>query len=144
MAIVTQNELLIISKYFNNMNNYFNVIKTCKEYNEILNLLNFNPIPLTNKNYKYFNNIQTLHLYNKNDFEILNVPKIIWYKNDYNTYKNDYNTYKNIKIIQKDINKYGIDILNSNSNENLIHDIVYLQLKLYIIILTKYNIVKCD
>ena len=30
-------ELLIISKYFNSINDYINLIKTNKEYNDILN-----------------------------------------------------------------------------------------------------------
>ena len=117
MNILTQNEILIVSKYFNKINDYINIIKTCKEYNNILNLLYYNPIPFNERIYKYFKNIQTLHLYSLHDFEDINIPKIIWYNVNYETYKNnETNIYKNIEICQNDINKYGVDILNEKIN----------------------------
>jgi len=42
---LSQNELLIIGKYFNTIKDFINLAKTCKTYS-LFELYRFNPIPL--------------------------------------------------------------------------------------------------
>ena len=60
-------DLTIIGKYFNNFNDFVNLIKTNKEYSNILSNYHFNPISLTHNLFKYFSNIQTFHYYTSED-----------------------------------------------------------------------------
>ena len=115
--MLNQNEMLIVSKYFDKINDYINIIKTCKEYNEILNLLNYNPIPLNSKNYKFFTNLQTYHIYNKKhfkDFEKYDkISKINWCIVNYNIYLMFKNKEDILKMEFKNI------ILTKNNLNNL-------------------------
>ena len=61
--------------------------KACKEYNNILNSLHFNPIPLNSTNYKFFPNLETNKSYFKNFDNFNEINKIIWYNLSYNKYK---------------------------------------------------------
>ena len=56
--------LLIIGKYFNNRNDYINVIKLCKKYNELIECYYYNPI----SDYELFENMQTQRIYKFDDF----------------------------------------------------------------------------
>ena len=57
-----QNELMIIGKYFNDIDDFINLARTCKN-NNILNLYHFNPIPIGSITIKLFPNIETYHKY---------------------------------------------------------------------------------
>ena len=111
--MLTQNEILIVSKYFENINDYINVTKCCKEYKDILNLLHFNSIPLNKNIYKFFPNIQTYHIYNKKHFKNFdnynNISKIIWYPVYFDMYirlKKLNVSCKYIKLNKNNINIY--------------------------------------
>ena len=60
-------EAMIISKYFNNAQDFINLSKTNKEYKDIPNNYYYNPIPLTQKCLKLFSNIETIHIYENED-----------------------------------------------------------------------------
>ena len=69
----------------------------------------YNPISLNSKTIKLFPNIQTLHLYEKNDY-FLKCQRIsryvVWYKIDFTQFKNNKNDkiqYKNVKLRSEDI-----------------------------------------
>lgn len=58
--------LFIVSKYFNNINDYANLEKTCKTYGFITDEYKYNPIPISENNeklFKIFKNIETYHFY---------------------------------------------------------------------------------
>ena len=60
--------IMIISKYFNTINDYINIEKCCKEYRGLIEQLKYNPIPLKNiKERELFKNIETCHYYNEKD-----------------------------------------------------------------------------
>jgi len=48
---LSQNELLIVGKYFNDIYDYINLSKTCKNYEDILKLYKTNFIPIYLKIY---------------------------------------------------------------------------------------------
>ena len=37
--------IMIISKYFNSIHDYINIVKCCKEYSNTINQYKYNPIP---------------------------------------------------------------------------------------------------
>lgn len=62
---LTNFEILTVGRYFNSLNDYVNIEKSCKEYRGITNQFLYNPIPLrTNKERNAFKNIQTYKLTN--------------------------------------------------------------------------------
>lgn len=75
------NCLFIASRYFNDIDDYINATKVCKEYRGIMDEYRYNPIPFNNKNERnLFSNIEVYHFYNMNtEVEneiILNDPNI--------------------------------------------------------------------
>ena len=86
MNNLTYKEIFIISKYFENDEDYINLVKTKKDYN-ILDLYRYNPIELTDKNIKLFKNIEYYHIYKKeslNYLENINIKNIIvWARINY-------------------------------------------------------------
>ena len=38
--------MIIVSNYFNDINDYINISKTCKNYSDIIDSFKFNPIPI--------------------------------------------------------------------------------------------------
>ena len=59
MTQLDKHSLLIIMKYFNTIDDYFNIEKCCKEYNGLIEQFHFNPIPLNNEKERdiFFNNV---------------------------------------------------------------------------------------
>lgn len=72
--------MMIVAKYFQSNNDYINVMKVNKKYNDIADTFKFNPIP----DISIFPNIQTRYLYSKNeeyDFDNPNIYKyVLWYE----------------------------------------------------------------
>ncbi|GAB1224293.1 hypothetical protein ENUP19_0187G0005 [Entamoeba nuttalli] len=102
------NEIMIVSKYFEDINDFINLEIGIKRFRGNLERFHFNPIPLNQYSRKLFPNIETFHIYNKED-EIFNDGRIfkyvIWYKVNYSTYleeKKEMNEYK-ISNLQKKI-----------------------------------------
>ena len=59
--------MIITSKYFNNINDYIKLEKTCKEYNGIMEQFKYNPISFKNeKERELFKNIETYYFYDYN------------------------------------------------------------------------------
>ncbi|GAB1221254.1 hypothetical protein ENUP19_0075G0002 [Entamoeba nuttalli] len=107
------NEIMIVSKYFEDINDFINLEMGIKRFQGNMERFHFNPIPLNQYSRKLFPNIETFHIYNKED-EVFKDGKIfkyvIWYKVSYSTYleeKEEMNEYKNIEYTQKDRKKYG-------------------------------------
>ena len=71
--------LLTISKYFKSINDYINVSKTCKEYQNIIPSFHYNPIPMKKEYFKIFENIERLIVYydsESNQLELADNDKI--------------------------------------------------------------------
>ena len=84
---ITIDFIMIVGKYFKSSNDFINVMKVCKKYEELVLMYKFNPI----SDISLFENIQTQHFYNKEDvknkkdglFQYIN-----WYLIDYEEYEN--------------------------------------------------------
>ncbi|GAB1218866.1 hypothetical protein ENUP19_0005G0006 [Entamoeba nuttalli] len=107
------NEIMIISKYFDDINDFINLEIGIKRFRGNMERFHFNPIPLNQYSRRLFPNIETFHIYNKED-EVFKDGRIfkyvIWYKVSYSTYlkkKEEMNECKNIEYTEKDINTYG-------------------------------------
>lgn len=55
--------IMIVGKYLKSENDYINIIRVCKKYNELLLMYKYNPI----SNCDLFPNIETQHFYNYSD-----------------------------------------------------------------------------
>ncbi|BFU22340.1 leucine rich repeat protein bspa family [Entamoeba histolytica] len=119
------NEIMIVSKYFKDINDFINLEMGVKRFRGNMERFHFNPIPLNQYSRKLFPNIETFHIYNKED-EIFKEGKIfkyvIWYKVSYSRYlkeKEEMNEYKNIAYTEEDRNTYGNTIpIEVNSLED--------------------------
>ncbi|EDR26487.1 hypothetical protein, conserved [Entamoeba dispar SAW760] len=107
------NEIMIVSMYFNDINDFINLELGVKRFRGNMERFHFNPIPLNEYSRKLFTNIETFHIYNKYD-EIFDDGKIfkeiIWYLIDYSTYlkeKEQGNECKIIEYTQYDREKFG-------------------------------------
>ena len=104
---------MITSQYFNDINDFINLEIGIKRFQGNMERFHFNPIPLNEYSRKLFPNIETFHIYNKND-EIFNDGKIfkyvIWSSVEYPTYlkeKEAGNICKNIEYTKEDRKSYG-------------------------------------
>ena len=83
---LTSNELHIVSKYFEKLEDYFHLEFASKKCKGNCERFRYNPISLSSSTIQFFPNIKTLHLYSLKD-EILqdkNIKKIIvWYRMGY-------------------------------------------------------------
>ena len=111
MNSMNQYCLLIISKYFNTIQDYVNLVKTCKEFKDIIKQYRFNPIELDENELKIFENIEEYHFYSKTN-SLISIPNIKKYIHwidkitylDYLTIQENHE-YKNV-ILTKDDVKY--------------------------------------
>ena len=58
--------MVIVGRYFETNNDFINLVKTSKRYKSLLEIYRFNPI----RDRSLFPNVQTLHIYEKGDFDI--------------------------------------------------------------------------
>ncbi|ELP83905.1 hypothetical protein EIN_440890 [Entamoeba invadens IP1] len=58
---------MVVSKYFKDIEDFIRLEFVCKKYNGNMKKFHFNPIPLTCKTINYFPNIETFHLWDKNE-----------------------------------------------------------------------------
>ncbi|BFU21957.1 leucine rich repeat protein, BspA family [Entamoeba histolytica] len=107
------NEIMIVSKYFEDINDFINLEIGIKRFQGNMERFHFNPIPLNQYSRKLFPNIETFHIYNKED-EVFKdgriIKYVIWYKVEYSRYleeKEEGNICKNIEYTKEDIKKYG-------------------------------------
>ncbi|EDR21759.1 hypothetical protein EDI_255420 [Entamoeba dispar SAW760] len=97
------NEIMIVSKYFNDINDFINLEIGIKRFRGNMERFHFNPIPLDEYSRKLFPNIETFHIYNYNDkiFKDGKIfKKVVWYLVDYSKYlkeKEEWDIYKNIE-----------------------------------------------
>ncbi|GAB1219470.1 hypothetical protein ENUP19_0036G0041 [Entamoeba nuttalli] len=110
------NEIMIVSKYFEDINDFINLEMGVKRFQGNMERFHFNPIPLNQYSRKLFPNIETFHIYNKENeiFEDGRIFKyVIWYKVNYSKYlkeKKEMNEYKNIEYTKEDRGTYGTTI----------------------------------
>ncbi|ELP85344.1 hypothetical protein EIN_085960 [Entamoeba invadens IP1] len=77
--------LMIVSKYFEDKNDYINIVQVCRKFRFTLEKFRFNPIPITS--HKLFPNIETLVLYSSDD-NVFDTPLIrVEYNVVYSHYK---------------------------------------------------------
>ncbi|EDR23070.1 hypothetical protein EDI_024880, partial [Entamoeba dispar SAW760] len=107
------NEIMITSKYFNDINDFINLEMGVKRFQGNMERFHFNPIPLNHYSRKLFPNIETFYIYNYND-EIFKdgriFKQVIWYTVNYSTYlkeKEQGNICKNIEYTKSDRKSYG-------------------------------------
>ena len=109
----------ISSLYFSSFNDLKNLILSSPRHQYLLEKYYFNPIPIKETERKFYINLQTLHLYNKNENEYLEDKKIkkrvYWYEITYdeyikNTNNNENNEYKKILFTKKDKEQYGKEL----------------------------------
>ncbi|GAB1226258.1 hypothetical protein ENUP19_0282G0008 [Entamoeba nuttalli] len=107
------NEIMIVSKYFEDINDFINLEIGIKRFRGNMERFHFNPIPLNQYSRKLFPNIETFHIYNKEDevFEDGRIFKhVIWYKVSYSRHlqeKKEMNECKNIEYTREDRKIYG-------------------------------------
>ncbi|GAT99586.1 hypothetical protein CL6EHI_102700 [Entamoeba histolytica] len=107
------NEIMIVSKYFEDINDFINLEMGVKRFQGNMERFHFNPIPLNQYSRKLFPNIETFHIYNEEDkiFKEGRIFKyVIWYDVSYSKYleeKEEMNEYKNIEYTKYDRKKYG-------------------------------------
>ena len=116
---LTVDFIMIVGKYVETNNDFINIMKVCKKYEELVSMYKFNPI----SDISLFENIQTQHFYiiedvkNKKDDMY---QYIYWFEIDYNDYKNkqDNEIYKNVLLNSKKIDninrEYPLEIKNGN------------------------------
>ncbi|EDR24622.1 hypothetical protein, conserved [Entamoeba dispar SAW760] len=106
------NEIMIVSKYFDSINDFINLEIGIKRFQGNIERFHFNPIPLNEHSRKLFSNIETFHIYDRKDkiFEDGKInKKVIWYKLKYSTYleeKQKGNICENIAYTKSDMMKY--------------------------------------
>ena len=67
-SVLSQFDLMIISKYFDNIIDYINLSKTCKFYN-VIDKYNYNPLPINIDQLLIFENLDTIIIENsENDY----------------------------------------------------------------------------
>ena len=117
MLTLTQNELMIVGKYFNTIQDYINITKTCKTYNQILKLYKTNFIPIsTQQEFELFENIETYTVYTTKDLKIDDI-KTISYKQ---TYLSEAEKNKDKDITYKHvILNYNLNVEHLSPNTNI-------------------------
>ncbi|ELP89928.1 hypothetical protein EIN_303720 [Entamoeba invadens IP1] len=131
--------VMIVSKYFDTIEDFINLELVCKQFCGNMEKFHFNPIPLNSKTVEYFPKIETLHLWDVidenfgNDFlinkqkikdidEFKNVSKklfyriIVWFGVDFETVdknKTQNIEFKKVTYTQNDRKKFGNKIPSS-------------------------------
>ncbi|ELP88855.1 hypothetical protein EIN_475370 [Entamoeba invadens IP1] len=128
-----------VSKYFKTIEDFINLTFVCKKYSSCTEKFDFNPIPLTNKTFKYFPKMKILHLWKKEDenfgngfiikekdvnYEDINKGReiilkkdfdgiVVWFEVIYATYEKNKNPnikLKNVIYTKNDRIKFGNEI----------------------------------
>ena len=78
-------DMMIIGKYFKTSEDFVNVMKITKKYDQLVLLYHFNPI----SECELFENMETQYLYDKNDIKKEEMSQYVyWYEVDYEVFKN--------------------------------------------------------
>ncbi|ELP95331.1 hypothetical protein EIN_217960 [Entamoeba invadens IP1] len=135
MARIDGYHMMIVSKYFNSFEDFVKVEMLNKKYFKNTEKFHSNPISLTNKNLKYFPNVETLNLYNETDddfgYEVLtsnttypqNIKKLffkvnVWYEVSYKKYTEssevflDKVSFKNLVLVN--FNDLNSEVISPN------------------------------
>ncbi|ELP87599.1 hypothetical protein EIN_145830 [Entamoeba invadens IP1] len=135
MSRLTGYHIMIVSKYFETIDNFIKLELVCKKFGGNMEKFHFNPIPLNFKTLGYFPKIETLHLWNaknenfgngflintKENIDCENKPVfkkeffciIVWFDVDFETFDRNKSLnieFKNITYTQNDREKFGNNI----------------------------------
>ncbi|ELP84059.1 hypothetical protein EIN_384480 [Entamoeba invadens IP1] len=128
--------IMIVSKYFEDIIDFINLELVCKKFQGNMGKFHFNPISLNYKTFGYFPNIETLHLWSKEDETfgngfMINTKEnrenkgvlkkefyriIVWFNVDFETVENNKSQnieFKNVTYTQNDRKKFGNNIPSS-------------------------------
>ena len=77
--------MMIIGKFFKTCNDYINIMKVCKRYEQLTQMYHFNPI----SDISLFENMETQYLYNEKDNRYRKEFKrhVYWYEVKYRLVK---------------------------------------------------------
>ena len=87
-------DLMIVAKYFETTQDYINLELSTPKAKDMMHRFKFNPIPLDEFNVKFFDTVDTLHIYSRKDnhFEEKEYYKrIIHYEVSYSEFKENTN-----------------------------------------------------
>ena len=112
-STIDQHSMMVISKYFDIIEDYINIEKSNKQYGGIIEQFKYNPIPFRNdKEREIFKNIETYHYYREEEREEWiekdsRIQQYVHWERIYQklTEKNEKHTYKNVietKKIEED------------------------------------------
>ena len=113
---LSQNELMIVGKYFENIYDYINLTKCCTTYQQILKLYKTNFIPISTKSeFELFENLETYNIYTNKDFktDLKTVSYISTPLSEVEQNKNNNIIYKNAIL------DYKLSLENLISNTNI-------------------------
>ena len=104
-------DLTIISKYFDSLNDFINIIKVSKQYSQVPLQFHYNPFDLPFDNIKemkliqeLFKNINELHYYSPQDFPQFMNKSVIHFKFEYVPELDKYFGYCEFKKLVLNIN----------------------------------------
>ena len=147
---LSQNDLIIIGKYFEDIYDYINLIKTCKKYEDILKLYRTNFIPIYTENeFDLFENLETYNLYYNYDFKPLNLKTVNYELIPLTKIKQNENEniiYKNIKLDRKlNVENLTLDTTFSSISSQCNHETLQSIILPYSITeLNSYCFYKCE
>ncbi|KAL7720015.1 Leucine rich repeat protein [Entamoeba marina] len=112
MGNIDSYSMLIVGKYFQSKNDYFNIIQVSHKFHDLIEKYRFNPISDAN----IFPRIETQHLYTSSDVKLPNIHQYIYWKSlNYIEYlqRNTQNErYPNVCLSYKD---YSVDPIKMNA-----------------------------
>ena len=68
-------DLMIVAKYFSSTQDYINLELSTPKAKDMMHRFKFNAIPLDTFNVKFFDTVETLHIYSKEDYKPRNTEK---------------------------------------------------------------------
>ena len=106
--------MLIVGKYFQTLEDYVNIICVNSKYIDMLDKYHYNPIPITQKQLKYFSHLETQYLYSPDDEILKGIQRItVEYRVEYSQYLSMIHNYKNkmkaIKFLRIEYSLYDVD-----------------------------------
>ncbi|ELP89523.1 hypothetical protein EIN_457820 [Entamoeba invadens IP1] len=138
MSQLSGYHIMIVSEYFKTIRDFINLELVCKKFGGNMGKYHFNPIQLNSKTIGYFTNIETLHLWNREDKNfgngiLVNTEEnqdcenksvlkktffqiIVWFDVDFETVDKNKSRnieFKNVTYTQNNREKYGNNIPSS-------------------------------
>ena len=106
--------IMITSKYFESIDDFINLELAVKAYQGNMARFHFNPIPLTKSTRPFFESLETLYIFDKNDDKFEDDPnifrRVVWYQVEYSQTQDGkkHIEFKNVIYTESDRRKYGL------------------------------------